>query len=304
MTDTDTQLGIPDQPRLGEQLRRTLETGNHPAFLDLLADKLPGSPGDLTRKNVLSSLRVYLRWTADERRSVLNAVDSDARAYLTHLLLKHDGAPSSIHNHLTRVRTLYRVLLALGVHPGPNPFLNLKLPTNRPEEHRDFYSPAEVQRLLAQTDAAGQALILLGAHGGLTGPEVVHLRWEHFDAQQGQLQVAQRTLRLDEPLHPALRVYGASQGHGDLFAAQGPIFSYSTDHQLRAFLFNVCIRANVSYRGWRALRNAAGLRLLELTGDPKQVAETLGLTTLKATEPWQKLSAAAETQRAGSPETP
>ena len=280
--------------RLPDQLRRFLIAHDHAAFLDALSERLPGQPGDLTRKNVLSSLRGYLRWMDDGGRGVLNADDGDAQAFLVHLLLKHDGAPSSVHNHLTRVRTLYRALESLAAHPGPNPFLGLKLPTNRPEEHRDFYSDADVQRLLARADVRAAALVLLGAHLGLTGPEVVGLRWEQFDPRSGQLAVAGRELRLEDEAHRALRAYGTSQGHGELFGQSGPVFDFQTDHQLRAFLYALCLQANVTYRGWRALRNHAGLRLLRLTGDPGRVAEVLGLTTLKATEPWQKVSAQGE----------
>ncbi|WP_425144944.1 tyrosine-type recombinase/integrase [Deinococcus sp.] len=275
--------------RLPDLLRSALVSKNDPAFLDLLSESLPGRPGDLTRKNVLSSLRVYLRWAEGEGRAVLNAGPADAQAYLTHLLIKHDGAPSSVHNHLTRVRTLYRVLMNAGAHPGPNPYLGLKLPTNRPEEHRDFYAPAEVERLLFHAGEEGRALVALGAYGGLTGPETVRLRWEDFGPETGRLTVATRDLALDPLTHAALRTYGRTQGVGDLFGGTGRLFSFINDHQLRAALYALCRTANVNYRGWRALRNHAGLRLLRLTGDPQQVADALGLGTLKATEPWLKV---------------
>ncbi len=277
---------------LHAQLRRALERHDPEAFLDLISEGLPGAPGNATRKNYLSSLRTYLRWTDAEQRSVLNASADDARAYLTVLLLKHAHAPATIHNHLTRVRTLYDLLHQGGAHAGPNPFAGLKLPSNKPEEHRDLYSDAEVQRLLAHADVEGRALVLLGAHAGLTGPETVTLKWEDVDTQAGQLVVAGRHVEASQELHEALRAYGRTQGHTDLFAAQGRAFTYPTDHQLRAAIYALCQRANVPYRAWRALRNAAGLRLLRLTGDAQLVADRLGLTTLKAVEPLQKINKA------------
>lgn len=276
------------------RLQRRLQQAEPEAFLDLIAEHLPGQPGNATRKNYLSSIRVYLRWAAEEGRSVLNAAPDDAQAYLRHLLLKHAHAPASIHNHLTRVRTLYDLLAERQAYSGTNPFTALKLPSNRPEEHRDLYTAAELQRLLAQADRAERALVLLGAHAGLTGPETVALRWEDIQARSSRLRVQGREVEASDELHSALRAYGAERGHTDLFAAQGQAFDYRTDHQLRSVIYQLCQRANVPYKAWRALRNAAGLRLLQLTGDPNEVAARLGLTTLKAVEPWLKMQTAQE----------
>lgn len=280
---------VSPNPRLPEQLRRALTSGNLEGFLDLIAQGLPGAPGNATRKNYLSSLRAYLRWTDAEGRSVLHAREDDAQAYLAFLLAKHAHAPATIHNHLTRVRTLYDLLHEYGAHAGPNPFLGLKLPSNKPEEHRDLYSEEEVRRLVTHADAQGRAVVLLGAHAGLTGPETVGLRWEDVDTRAGLLRVRGRQVEASDELHAALRAYGQERGHTDLFAARGPVFDFQTDHELRAAIYRLCQQANVTYKAWRALRNTAGLRLLNLTGDPQVVADRLGLTTLKAVEVWQKL---------------
>lgn len=272
-----------------EQLRRALVRGDLEAFLDRVAEDLPGIPGNATRKNYLSSLRAYLRWATHEQRSVLHAEADDARAYLALLAAKHAHAPATIHNHLTRVRTLYDLLRSCGAHPGPNPFLGLKLPSNKPEEHRDLYGDEEVRRLCEHAGAQGRALVLLGAHAGLTGPEVVKLSWQDVDTRGGRLTVKGREVEASDELHRALRDYGKERGHTDLFAAAGRMFDFETDHELRAAVYALCQRANVPYRAWRALRNSAGLRLLRLTNDPQTVANQLGLTTLKAIEPLQKL---------------
>lgn len=269
-------------------LRRHLERREYEAFLDLLSAELPGQAGGLTRKNYVSSLRVFLRWCSEETRSVLNATQADALAYQSHL--QGRGTPATVHNHMTRVRTLYSLLLARGEHPGPNPYDGLKLPSNRPEEHRDLYTGPEITRLLAHGDVTERLLVLLGAHVGLTGPETVALRWEAVNTHAGHLDVRGRHLEADAQVYAALREYGRERGHTDLFAATGPLFDFQTDHQLRAALFRLCMRANVPYRAWRALRNTAGLRILEQTGDPAVVARRLGLGTLKAVEVWKRLS--------------
>ncbi|WP_343216660.1 integrase [Deinococcus aestuarii] len=271
------------------RLWRTLERGDHEAFLDLIAGGLPGHFGSATRKNHLSSLRAYLRWTEEERRSVLNATPRDAHAYLGLLVQKHTHAPATIHNHLTRVRGLYGLLIEHGAHPGPNPFVGLKLPSNRPEEHRELYSEDEVRRLVTHASVRDRALVLLGAQAGLTGPEVLHLTWADVDTRAGQLSVLGRTVEAHGELLTALEVYGRERGHTELFAATGPVFDLSSEYELRKVVYLLCRRANVPYKAWRALRNAAGLRLLQRTGDPRAVAAQLGLGTLKAVEVWQKL---------------
>jgi len=281
--------------RLPSLIRQALTRGDTEAALDLLSTGLPGQPGNATRKNYLSSLRVYLRWMGEAERSVLHAGPEDAGAYFGRLLQKHAQTPATIHNHLTRVRTLYDLLLERGLHAGPNPFVGLKIPSNKPEEHRDLYSEEELARLLAHGDARGRALVLLGAHAGLTGPETVGLRWEDLDFSRGLLTVQGRTLALEPELQAALQTYGRERGQSALFPVPGPLFDFQTDHQLRSAIYALCQRANVPYRAWRALRNAAGLRLLLRTNDPGEVARQLGLTTLKAVEVWQKLQGAAET---------
>lgn len=280
-------------PRLPHQLRRALEGGDHEAFLDLISAGLPGQPGNATRKNHLSSLRAYLRWTGEEGRSVLNATPEEAAAYLGLLVQKHAHAPATIHNHLTRVRGLYDLLIARSIHPGPNPFLGLKLPSNRPEEHRDLYGEDEVGRLLAHADVRERALVLLGAQAGLTGPEVVRLTWADVDTEVSQLRVTDRLVDLQGEILTALRAHGREQGQTDLFGARGGerVFEFATDHEVRRALYLLCRRANVPYRAWRGLRNTAGLRLLRQTGDPRAVAAQLGLSTLKAVEVWEKLEA-------------
>lgn len=275
--------------RLPSLIRQAFTRRDVEAGLDLLSAGLPGQPGNATRKNYLSSLRAYLRWANEEERPVLNAGPADAQAYFGRLLQKHAQTPSTIHNHLTRVRTMYDLLHTHGLHAGPNPFVGLKIPTNKPEEHRDLYSEAELTRLLAHADAQGRALVLLGGRAGLTGPETVALRWEDLDLRAGRLRVPGRELELDEEVRAALEAYGRERGQTALFGTPGPLFTFQTDHQLRAAVYALCQRANVPYRAWRALRNAAGLRLLRQTNDPQEVARCLGLTTLKAVEVWQKL---------------
>ncbi|GHF87340.1 hypothetical protein GCM10017782_25800 [Deinococcus ficus] len=278
----------PRMSTLRALLERHLTAGDPEAALDVLAPKLPGMPGNATRKAYLSSARVYLRWAQEQDVGVLRARPQDARAYLGSLAAA-GSSESTLHNHATRVRTLYDLLAELGAHPGPNPFDGLSLPSQKPEEHRLMYTGEEIERLLAHSDAMERALVLLGSRPGLTTSETLNLQWEAVDTRRGELHVRGKVLPLDDELYQALREYGRERGHTDLFEARGPVFDVQGDYGLRRVLFRLCSRANVPYKAWRALRNAAGWHLLQQTGRPEDVAEHLGLGTLKAVEVWQKL---------------
>lgn len=274
-----------------EALRRALVREDFEAFLDLVGDALPGTPGGATRANYISSVRRYLKWTQVEFRSVLNATREDAEAYRVHLLADHAHAPATVHNHLARVRKLYGVLVDGGAHEGPNPFENLKLPTHHAEEFRDVYSGEEVGRLLEHADAEKRALVLLGAHGGLSAPEIVHLRWEDVVLIEGRVRLSGREVEASDELHRALTAFGKARGHTVLFGTTGRVFDFPAPREVRAALYWLCRRANVTYRAWHALRHHAALRAAERTGSAEEAARFLGLvqarnvqTTKKAAE--------------------
>ena len=278
----------PPDPTLPERLRTTLVRNDLEHFLDLIAEDLPGSPANTTRKNYLSAHRTYLKWALHEHRSVLHATPEDAHAYTQHLNHKHHGNPASVVNHLARLRKLYDILHHHGAHSGPNPFQNIQGPTQHPEDYRQYYESDEIQRLLAHATTQGKALILLGAHAGLTGPEVLALKWEDLDTTGGKVHVRGREIQASQELHRALRDYGKTHGHTDLFTATGKVFDYKTDYELRGAVYRLCQAANVEYKAWHPLRNSAGLRLLKLTGDAHETLATLGLTDIDAIRPLQK----------------
>ncbi|PYE51026.1 phage integrase N-terminal SAM-like domain-containing protein [Deinococcus yavapaiensis] len=275
---------------LPEHLRRALTRSDIESFLHLLDDHTPGTPGSTTRKNYTSSWRRHLRWTQREQRSILNATRHDTNAYLELLTREHEHAPATIRNHITRLRTLYDVLHQIGAHPGPNPVGQRPLPPHHPEDYRHVYTNAELDLLLTHANPAGRALLLLGAHAGLTGPQVVTLRWPHVDWTQRRLHLDKHDVPLEDDLARALHAHAVEQGHGDLFPTDTLIFNLRNDHELRAFIYRLCDRANVTYKAWRALRAHAGLRLLQASNDPAFVAQHLGVHTLKAIAPLIKLA--------------
>lgn len=268
-------------------LHQLLSLRDLAGFLDAISPRLPGQPGDRTRMNNLSGLRVYLAWAQGEGRPLLSPAPGQAAAYRTWLEAQH--APATVKNRLSQVRHLYGVLQDLGL-VEEHSFRDVSGPPNRAWEHRAVYSPEEVARLVAHAGPEERALVLLGAHGGLTGPEVLALRFEHLRLERGELAVGGRVVDGSQELLGALEAWGKRRGHTALFAAQGPVFDLASDFQLRDRVRRVCQRANVPYRAWQALRNAAGVRLLSLTPDRTEIQAQLGLADPESLRPLVKLS--------------
>ncbi|GGL13132.1 tyrosine-type recombinase/integrase [Deinococcus radiotolerans] len=242
--------------------------------------------------NVLSGIRTYLRWIEETGHSVVNAGHEQAQAYSAWLAAQY--APATHKNRLTQVRTFYDLLREQALVSG-NPFRDVQGSLNRPHEHRPVYSADDVDRLLAQANLEERALVLLGAHGGLTGPEVLGLRFEDIDLALGQLKLPGRTVQASDALMGALERWSHQRGHTALFSATGPVFDLTTAFQLRKRLLFLCQRAGVTYHAWHALRHAAGLRLLTeaptLTPHTRRtVQQVLGLNSRESLRPLVNLS--------------
>ena len=261
-----------------ENFRLFLMRGDLEGALASVEDALPGQPGASTRVNNLSGARALLSWAQLEWRSVLHPDANFAQAYLEHLRVKHGGETASIQNRLTHARNLFRALRRYGVCET-NPFDHVRSPTHTPERHRVAYSASEVARLVASGDAAERAWVLCGAHAGLTGPEVLRLKWDAVDFRRSVIQLAGREVPMDAELERAMRVYGEASAPGALFPAGSAVFAFVSLPELRAALFSLCRRAGVWYggRAWRALRAHAGVRFWQEHRDFAPVAALLGL---------------------------
>jgi integrase len=271
---------------ISSPLRRLFSQPDFAAALDLLVPALPGTPGSNTQINVLSGVRIYFGWVQEQGHGVLSADDTQAAAYRDWLTQTY--SPATAKNRLSQVRTLYDVLIQQQLI-FVNPFRSATGPLNRPQDHRRVYSPAEVQRLLAHAAPEERALVLLGGHAGLTGPEVIELHFEHLELHSGVLTVRNRSIPGSELLLDALQSWGHLRGHTALFQAQGPVFEIALPADLRQRLYRLCRRANVPYQAWYALRNAAGVRLLGLQ-TREETQTQLGLAGYESLRPLLKLS--------------
>ncbi|WP_104992476.1 tyrosine-type recombinase/integrase [Deinococcus sp. NW-56] len=289
-------------------LRRLLERDDLDAALDLLATTLPGPPTGATRKNVLSGWRVFVRWLRTEDRSLLNVHDPGAfaQAYADWLAAEYQEVAATVNNRLVQVRRLYRVLGELGL-VEVNPFEKVQGRPNIAHERRPVYSAEEVARLLEHASAEERALVLLGAHGGLSGPEVRQLTFGSLSGDRAQVQVSQRTVTCTPELTAALDAWARLRGETPLYGGpQGLLFRHGeaplTDYELRAKVFRLCQRAGVPYKAWHALRHAAGLKLLAEQATQREVTQALGLGGRTAVRPLIRLSDRPDlTARSGGP---
>lgn len=270
-----------DTPR--DAFRQHLARGDLEGALAVVESHLPGMPGSSTRHNNLSGARAVLRWAQHEWRSVLHPDAAFGAAYLAHLHAKHPGQGASVQNRLTHARNLFRAMRVAEVCDA-NPFEKLRGPNHRAQEHRAGYSDAEVTRLCAHADAEGRALILLGAHGGLTGPEVLRLRWRDVNFERSALTLPDRAVPLSPELRAALMALASRRNVGELFPSEDRVFEIEDQREVRGRLFALCQAANVWYgeRAWRALRAHAGRRWWRKHGDLARVAALLGLRGQRA----------------------
>ncbi|AFZ69793.1 site-specific integrase [Deinococcus peraridilitoris] len=260
-----------------DAFREHLTRGDLEGALQLIEPHLPGVAGSATRVNNLSGARALLRWAQDEWRSILHPDTEFGEAYLQHLTSKHGAETSSIQNRLIHARNTYKALIASEI-VTTNPFAGLKGPNHKAEEHRQGYTQDEIERLCQHASPEGKSLVLLGAHAGLTGPELRAVKWTDINFKEQTITVSDRIIPLSKELHAALSAY-----HTGLFSRSERLFELPTQLALREHLFTLCQRAQVWYgdKAIRALRAYAGERFYALHEDRELVARYLGVRSAK-----------------------
>lgn len=285
MSDLDSvfhkALTLPGQtPEQDEaaRLRRALEAHDLDGCWTILSPRLPGQPGGHSQKNYLSAFKDFLNWTADERLSVSDPAPHFGAEFQRYLEQKYGSSQASINTRLSQARRIYKVLRQLGVVAmNTDPFSILERSQVVPGQRREYYSQEEITRMLIHSEPADRALILLGAHAGLTTAEVLALKWPDLSLQGGTVHLPDRQLHMSEALYRAIQPYAEQRGGGALFVRPVPVFDFLDQNALRAKIYALCQRANVPYRAWRGLRHAAGLRLYQQTGDLNVVAAQMGV---------------------------
>ncbi len=269
-------------------LRLLLERQQYPEFIDLLSVGLSGSA--VSRKNILSGWRLYLGWVREEGRGVLDADQGQAQAYADWLRLKYE-APATLNNRLVQVRKLYALLAEVGLWQG-DAFQKVHGQVNPADERRPHYSEDEVARLLAGASLRERLLVLLGSQLGLTGPEILNLRFEDFSEDDRELRLSGRAvLPCSAEIRSVLLALRQQRGEEPLFGhvATGRVFDLADDMALRRVVFGLCKRVGVPYRAWMALRNHAAIKMLAESGDGSLTAARLGVGGRQALNPTVRL---------------
>lgn len=272
-----------------DTLRLLLKREQDNEFIDLLSASLQGAPA--SRRNIVSGWRLYLRWVRDEGRGVLNADQAQAEAYVEWLKV-HYEAPATLNNRLVQVRKLYRLLSDGGMYQG-NAFEQTHGQVNPADRRRPVYTHQEIDRLLAHGNLEEKLLVLLGTEMGLTGPEVLKVRFEDFlnDGQELHLPGRSTVIPCLTELRMTLLELRQQRGEQPLFEVKllGRVFNLEDTSALRAAVFALCKKANVPYKAWMALRNYAGIKMLYETGDGRLTAARLGIGGRQALNPTVRL---------------
>ncbi len=273
-----TQLRQGPLPTEGEALLPALRRYDLEACWAILSPKLAGAPQSHSQKNYFSAFKDFLSWAEREQHVLSDPQPQLGPEFQQYLMQKYGTSQASINTRLSQVRKFYKLFRQLGVVAANiDPFSILERPQVIPGQHREYYSEEEVSRLLARADLSERAMLLFGAHAGLTTAEVLALRWSDLSLTGETVVLTDRELPLSPELSRVLYPLAEQEGGGVLFATDNPIFEFQDQNALRARMFSLCLKANVPYRAWRALRHAAGLRFYRESGDLEQVARRLGV---------------------------
>ncbi|GGJ70094.1 hypothetical protein GCM10008939_13110 [Deinococcus aquiradiocola] len=273
-----TQLQqLPEQDE-AQQLRVALDRFDTEGAWTLMSPRFKAAPGSHSHKNYFSAFRDLLAWAQAEGYALTEPAPQFGADYKLHLEQRYAQSAASINTRLSQARKFYRIFRQVGVIPSNlDPFSLLERARVTPGEHRHYYTDEEVSRLLAQADLPERVMLLLGAHSGLTTAEVLALRWTHVSFTDGTLTLPDRTVPISMDLERVLRPHAEQVGGGALFSTPTPVVDFPDQNQLRARVFTLCLKANVTYQAWRGLRHAAGRRYYRQLRSIEQVAARLGV---------------------------
>ena len=225
----------------------------------------------------------FLGWCGRSGVKPHQVDDGEARRFLASLA---DKSAKSRQVYLTGARSMVTALRWAGLGLG-DPFASVKVidPTPR-EEKADPYTVAELQRLLAASDARERAMVLLAADGGLRLAEAVSLTWPAVDFQRKQLTVEGKggkraKVASTDRLVKALKA---------LDEGGGPVLGVSR-RRVQQLFDRLCVRAGVEPRGYHALRHSCGTRLYRTTRDLLVVQRHLRHSSARTSEIYAHLSA-------------
>lgn len=251
---------------------------------------LHGSSGTAISPRTLKAYRWavnrYLTYAGVQAVNLLRASSSDGIRFVR--TVEAEGlSASSTRVQLAGVRLFYAALRWADATQAA-PFNDVKPVREKTAawDKRSPYTHDEVQALLEHADERMKALILLCAHGGLRISEALAVRRADINLDGRELTVRhgkggkQRRVVIGETLIRALN--RLPEQPGSLIGGSYP----AAVERLR----RLCLRADVAYRGYHALRHYAGTRLTREGASLDDVARHLGHAVLETARIYAKWS--------------
>ncbi len=205
---------------------------------------------------------------------------------------------ASIEVKLASARALYKALRWANATEAV-PFRDVKPATDPTPawEKRKPYSPEEIEQLLEHADINEQALVLLGAHGGLRISEMCNLAWGDIDWLNSKLKLTGKggkkaTVSMSGKLERVLKILRASiDARKRSKRPHNAVLPWGT-FRAREKLQDLCNKAAIPYaeRAVHGLRHGAGTRYYAQTKDLGRVATHLRHANIQTTRIYAKLA--------------
>jgi integrase len=246
-----------------------------------------------TRRAYIYGIRVLVAaWRSE---NLLRPHREASRLWLRDLEAAGAG-PSTARVRLAAARLLYRALRWAGAtEVDPFPDLRAAPETTAAWDKRAPYRPEDIAALLNAAPnshpladpalaARDHLMVLLGAHGGLRMAEACALTWADISLETATLRVRNgkggksRQVALSRSLSASLAAASREPAERLL-----PISQVQARERLAA----LCRRAGVPYRGYHALRHAAGTRAAKDGLGLEGIATFLGHASVETTRVYQ-----------------
>ena len=225
------------------KLRQSLQNADLDALIPLLSGLWPRPDNE-----VFTALRLIFAQAHQDHIDLLEPPDDFQTWLLQAAARNHNGGEAranTIRMRLSLLSKLYTTLQDEGLLPH-HPLRGMPRPPNE-RLSQPLLARTELERLHRQVRPDPMlyaALILIDQHAYRVR-DLLSLQWEDFDAETGSALRRHALTRLSDTALAALRPLRSAAG-GELYA-QGRVFSYKQERDLRAALFSACKAANVPY---------------------------------------------------------
>lgn len=222
---------------------QALQSGNLDALIPLMTGRWPRPDNE-----VYSALRLIFAQAQRDHVNLFHPPDDFHLWLLKAAVQNHNGTEAksnTIRLRLSLLSKLYSDLQDEGLILS-HPLHGLKRPPNE-RLSAPLLSRAELERLHLQAkpdETLFAALVLIDQHAYRVR-DLLTLRWEDFDLETGSALRPHALTRLTDRALAALQPLRPAAG-GELYA-QGRVFAYAQERDLRLALFRACKDANVRY---------------------------------------------------------